>query len=275
MFRGTPIVSQEIIAGLPVYTVRFSPGYARGLFTTRLGGVSRGHLAALNLGATVGDTVENVRENRARVCRAMGSELQALVTADQVHGTRTLSVDNLSSLEQGSIGNRVAGEGDALITRTRGVLLAVLVADCVPILLYDPRQRAVACVHAGWRGTVAAAPLKAIKSLVEQYGTDPADVQAVIGPSIGPCCYEVDATVIEPLYETMGGNLNGVIHPIGSDRGLCNLSEANRRLLLAGGVRSHKLNVTGLCTACDTGRFYSHRAEEGCTGRMAALISLV
>jgi YfiH family protein len=154
---------------------------------------------------------------------------------------------------------------DVLITRSADKTLMLRYADCTPVLLADPRQRAVAVIHAGWRGSAARASAAAVEALVEAFGTRPADVIAGIGPAIGPCCYEVGGEVFDAFADRPelfnGRNLD--------------LWEANRRALVESGVPAEQIEVAAVCTQCESERFFSHRANGGQpAGRFAALIRL-
>ena len=236
-------------------------------FTTRSGGVSAPPFEALNLGRGVGDAPEAVAENRARAVRALGRAPDDHVEASQVHGREVASVTGAHR------GQTMPG-ADGLVSADPAAVLAIHCADCVPILLVDPRRRVVAAVHTGWRGTAAGAAAAAVSAMAAACGSDPGDLIAAIGPSIGPCCYEVDAPVVEglaawPWYEQ-------VLAPARSarpGRWMLDLWEANRRQLVGAGVSPSSITATGLCTAHHPALFFSHR-RDGATGRMAAMIAL-
>ncbi len=165
-------------------------------FSDRFGGVSRGPYASLNVGLHVGDEPADVIENRRRLCRALGVDPESLVVGEQVHG---IQVAVVTAADKGrgafSLTDVVPGV-DALITDTPGVALFAMYADCVPVFLYDPRRRAVGLAHAGWKGTVAGIARRTVQAMHETFGSRPADMYArPIGPSIGPCCYEVGPEV--------------------------------------------------------------------------------
>ena len=150
----------------------------------------------------------------------------------------------------------------------------VLAADCVPVLMYDPRVRVIAAVHAGWRGTVGRITAKTVERMREEFGCEPRDVIVGIGPSIGPCCFEVGEEVVEAAREGLG-DLTGLIEP-GKQAGkyLLNLWEANRRQLRQVGVEDIRIEVAGICTVCHHDRFFSYRGDRGNTGRFGAGIML-
>lgn len=231
---------------------------------TRRGGVSLPPYATLNTGHSVGDDPAAVSENHRRLCRALGTEPEVIASASQVHGVgvAVLDVDDRG---------RARPRTDALLTARRGVPLMQRYADCVPLLLYDPVRRVLGLAHAGWRGTVGGMAIEAVRAMTEAFGTRPADLIAGVGPSIGPCCYEVGPEVAQQVRRQfeMGGSWllpqnGGSVH--------LDLWAANRWQLESAGVG--QVEVGGLCTACHTDEFFSHRAEKGRTGRFGVLAIL-
>ncbi len=232
---------------------------------TRHGGVSRGPFASLNVSRSVGDAPEDVLVNRQRLCQAVGVPPEELVTAGLVHGTRALPVGPAAR------GHLMLGT-DALVTAASGVPLMLCFADCAPIILYDPVRRVVGLVHAGWRGTLAGAAVAAVQQMAASYGSRPADLRAAIGPAIGPCCYEVGPEVVTRVRAVFSEAAPSLLSDLRGDRAHFNLWEANRRLLLAAGVG--QVEVAGLCTVCHRDEFFSHRADNGRTGRFGVVVML-
>ncbi len=233
-------------------------------FTTREGGASAPPFDTLNLGRAVGDDPEAVRANRARVLQVLGRSPADQVEASQVHG------HHVAVVERADRGGTVP-DADGLITRDPAVVLAMHCADCVPLLLVDPARRAVAAVHTGWRGTAAGAARAAVGAMVEAFGSRPGNLVAAIGPAIGPCCYEVDAPVVERFAPWPWRDR--VVSPAPSGRWMLDLWEANRRQIVDAGVPPESVAVAGLCTAHHPALFFSHR-RDGATGRMAAHIAV-
>lgn len=233
-------------------------------FTTRRGGRSTGPYASLNLGRGVDDAPEAVRANRAAVLAALGLAPARHVEADQVHGAVVAVVD-------ASDAGRSIPEADGLASADPGTVLAVHAADCVTLLLADPRSRAVAAIHAGWRGTAAGIAAEAVRVMAARFGSRPADLLAALGPGIGPCHYEVD----EPVYDAFGrwSWRDAVLRPNGRGRWQLDLQAANRRQLAAAGVPEERIEVFALCTYHHPELFFSHRRER-ITGRMAAIIGV-
>ena len=232
-------------------------------FTTRQGGRSTGPFASLNLGRGVDDDPVAVRANRQAVAQALALDPRRHVEADQVHGAVVAVVGAADA-------GRSVAEADGLVAVEPGTVLAVHAADCVPILLADPRTGAVAAVHAGWRGTAAGIASEAVTVMVDRFGTRPEDVLAAIGPSIGPCHYEVDEPVLERLRHWPWWK--AVTTPNARGRWQLDLRAANRRQLVDAGVLPERTEVLDLCTYHHPDLFYSHRRER-VTGRMAAIIA--
>lgn len=248
-------------------------GGVQAFFTGRAGGVSPRWEGGLNWSHSVGDEAGHVRENRRLTLDLMGLKPHQAVMAGLVHGNRVVAVTG-EEAEAGPDDVRLVPDCDALITDRPGVALIITAADCVPIFLYAPVRRAVAAVHAGWRSTVAGICGETVRAMVQQYGCNPADIHAAIGPSIGPCCYEVDAVVTEPLRAYYGEAAEAALQPgAAPGKAMLNLWEANRIDLTRAGVTT--VGVAGECTACGAGRLFSHRAERGTAGRGAAVIALV
>jgi YfiH family protein len=234
-----------------------------GIFT-RLGGVSSSPWATLNVDHTVGDDGEAVEENHRRICRALGIARRDIASGYQVHGTRVARVDHKDR-------GRVCPQTDVLITDVPGVSLMQRYADCLPILLYDPVHQAVGLAHAGWRGTLVGVTRKAVQAMRTEFGSRPADLIAGLGPSIGPCCYQVGPEVAEATQAAILGWPSALLRQRDGSWHL-DLWEANRRQLVQAGVV--RIEISGLCTACRTDEFYSHRAERGRTGRFGVVVGL-
>lgn len=229
-------------------------------FTTRRGGASRGPFESLNLGRAVGDEAASVEQNWARLREVTGL---AFARARQVHGAGVLRAREPSPIP--------SAEADAVISDRPGLAACVAVADCVPILLADPRSGAVAAVHAGWRGTLAGAAARAVEALVRECGARPGDLLAAIGPSIGPCCYEVSEELAARFHDEVGpaaGNPRG-------RQSRVDLWLANASILRRAGLPRERVEILGHCTACDPERFFSHRRDIGRTGRMIGFVAPV
>ncbi len=230
-------------------------GFAHG-FTTRSGGASSPPFDTLNLGGKVGDDAGLVRESWRRVEEATGLSFARVC---QVHGARAVRIDAASDPIE---------EADVVVSRTLGLAACVSVADCVPILVADPESGVVAAVHAGWRGTLARAAAEGVAALSRETGAPPRRLLASIGPSIGPCCYEVSPDLAARFAEAFGA---GVLRE-GREPKL-DLWSANEAALRAAGMAPDRVEVLGRCTACERELFFSHRRDAGRTGRQAAFIA--
>jgi len=234
-----------------------------GVFT-RLGGISRPPYHWLNVGKSVGDDQKAVDANYDLICRSLGIRRGDIATAYQVHSANVAVV---GPEDRG----RVALQTDALVTDRLGVFLMLRFADCVPIAFYDPVQQAVGLAHAGWKGTLGQAAQRTVEAMMEAYGSRPADLVACIGPSIGPCCYQVGENVVKLVREVFPRQPQ-LLHQQGDGSCHFDLWAANRFQLAALGV--HRVEVSGLCTACHNDEFFSHRADHGRTGRFAVVMGL-
>lgn len=228
---------------------------------TRIGGVSQDHYATLNLGHTVGDDLEAVGENHRRALGTLGLEPQQVISPHQVHGARVgiVGKEHLGTVQPAT---------DALLTDAPDVPLMMRFGDCAPVMLFDPVQRVVGLAHAGWRGVVAGIVDATIGAMEERYGCDPANIWTGIGPTIGPCCYEVGANVAAQIKDACPPEANVVQRVNG--RVHADLPAAVASQLRAVGVEH--IEDSELCTACRVDEFFSHRAEHGKTGRFGIVI---
>jgi YfiH family protein len=255
-------------------------------FSTKRGGVSdQNGEKVLNLGFTDWDTRENVLENRRRFQSVLYAPDLKLISLKQIHSDVIHTFDSAPS---------ELCQGDASATNCPGLLLAVQTADCVPILLVDPKKRVVAAVHAGWRGTLARIVVKAIGMMQMQFKSKPADLLAAIGPSIGGCCYEVGTEVAAQFLSQFaeapewfdefrtGDEPNPVqwlnMMPPGHQpppkNVLLDLRKGNRAQLLGAGLRLPNIFVSDLCTACRRDLFFSYRKEGAQSGRLMSVIGI-
>lgn len=231
-------------------------------FSTRLGGVSAGPFAGLNLGASAGDAPEAVEANRARWREALGFG-GPIAALRQVHGPVVQALDALPA---------DILDGDALVTATPGLPIGVYTADCTPILLHDPVSGAVGAVHAGWRGTVGQVAVRAVEAMVERYAARPEDIRAAIGPAIGPCCFEVGPEVVEATRAAAWPGWEAAVIAR-EPRPHLDLFAANQDQLVAAGLRPAHVFSSRLCTVCRSDWFYSWRRDAGQTGRLQAAIA--
>ncbi|MCL7451622.1 MAG: peptidoglycan editing factor PgeF [Anaerolineae bacterium] len=231
---------------------------------TRLGGCSPVPFASLNVGRLVDDDESNVLENHRRIYAHLGLQPGQVVTTRQVHGNRVAAVDTPD-------GARIVPNTDGLVTVTPGVALLQRFADCQPILLYDPEHHAVGLVHAGWRGVAQGVARRAVEAMHQAFGTRPKGLVAGLGPAIGPCCYVVGDEVAAAMGYALP-DWKAVMQLEGEGQWRFDLPAANAQQLAAAGVR--RIEMAGMCTGCNVDEFYSHRAEQGKTGRFAAVAYL-
>lgn len=236
-------------------------------FTTRLGGVSRGHLASLNIGIHRGDAPENVLKNYEILGKSLGFDVKNLVLSHQTH-TDIVRVVTEKDAGAGLCAPELE-ECDALITNTPNLALVVFTADCTPVLLHDPVTGAVGAVHAGWRGTAAQIAGKAVAAMAREFGSRPRDIRAAIGPNIGFCCFQTHADVPQAMVESFGTEAEKWIRP-SDEKYYVNLKALNALALRRAGVT--QIQISEDCTVCQSHRFWSHRVTQGERGSQGAII---
>lgn len=236
-------------------------------FSTRIGGVSQGHLAGMNFSFSRGEDACNVRENYRRMGAVLGFSRQEMVASRQTHEDRVLPVD-MGDAGDGVLGNPTLC-ADALMTQQAGLLLVKHFADCTPIYLADPVDRRLVLIHAGWRGTVMNLCGKAVARMLAA-GSRASNLYAAIGPAISPEHFEVDEPVAKPFRNMSDGM--GVVIDRPGQKPHVDLWQTNRNQLLAAGVPRGQLAMAGLCTYADEKHFYSHRRDRGHTGTLASFM---
>lgn len=236
-------------------------------FSTKLGGVSEGIYQSLNLGHSRGDNPMHVEENFRRFCRSTGCDFDGMVFTRQVHGARVRRVGRADANHPLTSG--VDEDCDGLMTQERGVALVIFSADCIPVLLYDAVRGVIAAVHAGWRGTALRIPAVAVAQMAAEYGSQPSDICAAIGPGIGACCFETDADVPEAMP---WARENIAVLPKGKYR--VDLKAINALALTQAGVPLAQIDLCDACTKCEQAEFWSHRREQSARGSLASIIQL-
>ena len=246
-------------------------GAAHG-FSTRLGGVSAGMWASLNLGVNRGDDPDHVRENYRRFLAAIGAEGDVMAMTHQVHGgvVRTVTTADLRDDPY----QRVDYEADGLMTALPGVTLLIYSADCIPILFYDPVRRVAAAVHAGWRGTAAGIVSNAVARMQAVYDCKPEDILAAIGPGVCPQCFETHEDVPNAMTSALGTEVLDYIKIKPNGKFAVDLKGINARRLELAGLDPDHIAVSGECTSCLPERYWSHRRLGANRGSMAAAIQL-
>ena len=242
-------------------------------FTTRAGGVSSGEWSSLNLSFSRGDDETAVRENFRRVAEAFDVSPEQIVCSMQTH---TTNVRRVSAGDGGAGVTRTLlwSDVDGLITDEPGVLLGTFYADCVPLYFVDPVHRAIGLSHSGWRGTVARMGEVTVHAMADAFGSHPQDLLCAIGPSICQSCYEVSADVAEQFQTAFPGAGEALMYHTTADKYQLNLWEANRRVLLDAGVLPEHLQITDLCTCCNSHNLFSHRYTDGRRGNLGAFLML-
>ncbi|WP_026476384.1 peptidoglycan editing factor PgeF [Alkaliphilus transvaalensis] len=241
-------------------------------FSTRTGGVSSEPFSQLNLGRKTDDSIENIRENTKRFCKAVGVKFEDLVVSDQVHKDK-IQIVTAKDRGKGFTKEMDFENIDAMITNERNVPLITYFADCVPLYLVDPIKKVVGLAHAGWPGTVLKIGKKTVEKMMAEYKSKPEEIIVVIGPSIGQCCYEVSEDVINK-FNTNFTDASSFVVSKGGGKYMLDLWQANRIALKEIGVLDRNIEVSKICTGCTTNLFFSHRKEKGNTGRMASIIEL-
>lgn len=247
-------------------------GAVKHIFSTRVGGVSTGECASMNLSFNRNDLRENVLENYRRLCAAVGINTEALVLSHQTH---TSNVKSVTEKDRGTgISLPPFCDVDGLITDRERVALVTQYADCTPLLFCDPVKRVIATSHAGWRGTAKEIGRVTVEKMVNQYGCLPQNIIAGIGPCIGNCCYEVDEPVYAEFSKIADLRLERIFKPKPCGKYMLDLVEANFQILTNAGVLPENIDRSDICTCCNSEMLHSHRATGGKRGNLAAIIQL-
>lgn len=247
-------------------------GFING-FSTRGGGISPMPRDALNLAGFNEDTAENILENRRRFLKLFRGEW-SLAGCWQVHGADIRVVNEAAQAQSRPYATGDDDRCDALVSNRTQTLLGVKTADCVPVLLGDPRTGAFAAVHAGWRGTLAEICTHAIERLRREYATRPADLRVAVGPAAGACCYEVGSEVID-AFKARFSHGDDLFTATSAGHARIDLYKANRDQLVSKGVREERIHINPLCTMCRTDMFFSYRREKSLHGKVGRLMAVI
>lgn len=242
-------------------------------FSTRFGGVSEGMFNSLNLGFNRGDNEENVLENYGRMAKALEVPVESFVLSKQVHEI------NIAKVTVEDRGNGLSKPNqwvsmDGLYTEEKGVTLVTHYADCVPLFFYAPERGMIGMAHAGWRGTVMEIGKAMVKRWVEEEKIPLTEIQVAIGPSIGPCCFEVHEDVQSEFAKRFGEAADFITYDAQKQKYHIDLWACNRQSLLDAGILEENLIVSGICTCCHSELFFSHRKTAGKRGTLGAFMSL-
>lgn len=240
--------------------------------STRHGGLSSFPYNSMNLGMNQGDLVENVLFNRSKIASALDVSVDSFVFARQTHSRNVHKVTEADK-GRGALSRATAIDNtDGMITNVQGICLVTLAADCVPLLFFDPVKKAIGVAHAGWKGTVIETPEAVVSAMVTEYGSDPSTIIVAIGPSAGPCCYEVGNDVINEAKKTYRNNPQVLIPTEKVGKMKFDLWEANRITLEKCGIKPQNIELACICTICRNDLFFS--ARRGDLGRFGAGIMI-
>jgi polyphenol oxidase len=242
--------------------------------STRQGGISDGHFASMNIGFHIGDDNFRVLQNRRILSDAIGIDLMKFTFACQCHSTNVAIVDEHGRGKGALEKDTALVNTDGMVTNVKNICLGIQVADCVPVLLYDPVKQVIASLHAGWRGTIRKIAGEAILKMVHNYGSRAEDIYASLGPSNGPCCYEVGEDVFREARIALGSVKDIIKTSKTPGKYIFDQWEANIRQLRDAGVREENIELAGICSQCHHDEFFSSRAGNGTTGRFMAGIML-
>ena len=256
------------------YPMLKDTGIVRHGFSTRLGGVSEGYYASMNLSFDRGDRKEAVAENFRRIGEALGVRCEDMVLSRQTHTTNVRIVTN-ADRGKGITRERDYTDVDGLVTNVPGICLVTSYADCVPLFFVDPVKKVIGLSHSGWRGTVGKIGRKTVELMHERFGSDPADILAAVGPSVCMDCYEVSGDVIEKFKEAFSENWwDQLFYEKPDGKYQLDLWKANELIFLESGILPEHIAVTNVCTHCNSDIFYSHRAAGDKRGNLCAFLAL-
>ena len=256
------------------YPMLKNTGIVRHGFSTRLGGVSEGYYASMNLSFDRGDRKEAVAENFRRIGEALGVRCEDMVLSRQTHTTNVRIVTD-ADRGKGITRERDYTDVDGLVTNVPGICLVTSYADCVPLFFVDPVKKVIGLSHSGWRGTVGKIGRKTVELMHERFGSDPADILAAVGPSVCMDCYEVSSDVIEKFKEAFPENCwEQLFYEKPDGKYQLDLWKANELIFLESGILPEHIAVTNVCTHCNSDILYSHRAAGDKRGNLCAFLAL-
>lgn len=256
------------------YSMLAETGVVRHGFSTRFGGVSEGCYSSMNLSFTRGDQEEAVRENFRRIGAAIGVRCEDMVFSQQTHTTNVRVVKE-EDRGMGFARPLEYKDVDGLVTNVPGICLVTFYADCVPLYFVDPVKKVIGLSHSGWRGTVGKIGKKTVERMESEYGCDPADILAAVGPSICQDCYEVSEEVIQQFQQQFPvSDWDQLFYQKENGKYQLNLWKANERIFKESGIREDHIAVTNICTHCNSDILYSHRTTGDKRGNLAAFLAL-
>lgn len=246
-------------------------GIVEHCFTTRAGGVSEGIFDSLNLSFTRGDDESAVMENYDRLAAALDTRKEQFVCTDQTHTTNVIRVGK-EDCGYGVTRQKPYTDVDGLVTDEPGVVLSTFFADCVPLYFVDTVNRAIGLSHSGWRGTVGRMGQRTLEKMATEFGTNPKDIVAAVGPSICQDCYEVSEDVAEEFIKEFSGHADEILINKGNGKYQLDLWKTNEIVLIEAGVNKENIAVTNICTCCNPDLLFSHRASKGKRGNLGAFM---
>ena len=246
-------------------------GIVEHCFTTRAGGVSEGIFDSLNLSFTRGDDESAVMENYDRLAAALDTRKEQFVCTDQTHTTNVIRVGK-EDCGYGVTRQKPYTDVDGLVTDEPGVVLSTFFADCVPLYFVDTVNRAIGLSHSGWRGTVGRMGQRTLEKMATEFGTNPKDIVAAVGPSICQDCYEVSEDVAEEFIKEFSGHADEILINKGNGKYQLDLWKTNEIVLIEAGVKKENIAVTNICTCCKPDLLFSHRASKGKRGNLGAFM---
>lgn len=246
-------------------------GIVEHCFTTRAGGVSEGIFDSLNLSFSRGDDESAVMENYDRLAAALDTRKEQFVCTDQTHTTNVIRVGK-EDCGYGVTKQKPYTDVDGLVTDEPGVVLSTFFADCVPLYFVDTVNRAIGLSHSGWRGTVGRMGQRTLEKMATEFGTNPKDIVAAVGPSICQDCYEVSEDVAEEFIKEFSGHADEILINKGNGKYQLDLWKTNEIVLIEAGVKKENIAVTNICTCCNPDELFSHRASKGKRGNLGAFM---
>ena len=246
-------------------------GIVEHCFTTRAGGVSEGIFDSLNLSFSRGDDESAVMENYDRLAAALDTRKEQFVCTDQTHTTNVIRVGK-EDCGYGVTRQKPYTDVDGLVTDEPGVVLSTFFADCVPLYFVDTVNRAIGLSHSGWRGTVGRMGQRTLEKMATEFGTNPKDIVAAVGPSICQDCYEVSEDVADEFIKEFSGHADEILINKGNGKYQLDLWKTNEIVLIEAGVKKENIAVTNICTCCNPDLLFSHRASKGKRGNLGAFM---
>ncbi|MCK5706233.1 MAG: peptidoglycan editing factor PgeF [Candidatus Aureabacteria bacterium] len=247
--------------------------YLTNFTSSKNGGFSPNPYASLNLSYNVNDNKAFVRKNRKKLSRITSIPFKNFIFCEQVHGSKVTVIDK-NELEKQKTKEYILNGADAMVTDIPEICLIILTADCVPVILFDPKKKVIAALHAGWKGTVQLITQKTVNAMEKRYGSKTENIIACIGPSICASCYEVGVDVIKKIKDSCSLNSEILEDRIIKNKRYLDLCKANKEQLIFSGINENNIEESHLCTSCSNNIFYSYRKQKGKTGRFATGIML-